>query len=270
MYRIDNATAVPSGSGVPTPAPVGPNPNGFWTNGVPGVTASTIVDADWMNAVQEEILAVIAAASIAPSKTNRAQLLAALQAMALNRGVQVFSSSGTFTVPPNVTALDVEVWGGGGGTPGTVASTQAVCGAAGGGYARKRITGLTPGSTIAVTVGAGGIAAAAGGTAGIGGTSSFGAFCSATGGTNGQPSVIGIGGLGSGGDENIQGAYGWADGASGFGGSGGFAPRGGAGGGTGTTSGNPGLFPGGGAGGGGWGASWAGAAGAGGGVTVRW
>jgi hypothetical protein len=80
MYRIDNATAVPSGSGFPTPAPVGPNPNGFWTNGVPGVTSSTIVDADWMNAVQEEILGVITAAGMTPSKTNHNQLQLAISA----------------------------------------------------------------------------------------------------------------------------------------------------------------------------------------------
>jgi hypothetical protein len=80
MYRIDNASAVPSGSGYPTPAPVGPNPNGFWTNGAPGVTASTVVDADWMNAVQEEICGVITAAGLTPSKTNHNQLQLAINA----------------------------------------------------------------------------------------------------------------------------------------------------------------------------------------------
>ena len=65
-------------------------------------------------------------------------------------------------------------WGGGGG---------------GGGYSRKRITGLVPGASIAVTIGAGGTA---GTTAPLaptaGGTTSFGAYCSATGGsaTNGS------------------------------------------------------------------------------------
>lgn len=88
MYRIDNATAVPNGSGVPTPAAVGPNPNGYFTNSGVG---QTIVDGDWMNAVQEEIAGVIEASGATLSKTNRAQLLAAVKAQAS------FQPIGTFT-----------------------------------------------------------------------------------------------------------------------------------------------------------------------------
>jgi hypothetical protein len=91
-------------------------------------------------------------------------------------GVQIFGTAGafTFTVPRPV--LDVEVQGGG-GSAGCSASVFGGCGAAGG-FSRKRITGLTVGSSITVTVGDGGAGGAAGfGSAGNGGstgsTSSF-------------------------------------------------------------------------------------------------
>jgi hypothetical protein len=78
MYQVDNASAA---TALPAPAAVGPNPNGFFTGGSPGVTPATVVDADWMNAVMMEIINVIVAASITPSKTNRAQLLQAIQSL---------------------------------------------------------------------------------------------------------------------------------------------------------------------------------------------
>ena len=57
-------------------------------------------------------------------------------------GVQSFSASGTFLVPTGVTQLEVEVWGGGSGTFASGAGAPSG-GGSGGGYARKRITGLT-------------------------------------------------------------------------------------------------------------------------------
>lgn len=88
MYRIDNATAIPNGSGVPTPAAVGPQPNGFFTNSGVG---QTIVDGDWANAVQEEICGAIEGSGLTLSKTNRAQLLAAIKAQS------AWQPLGTFT-----------------------------------------------------------------------------------------------------------------------------------------------------------------------------
>jgi hypothetical protein len=78
MYQIDGSTAAVT---EPTPAAPGPNPGGFFTNGSPGVTPATIVDQDWLNAVQQEICNVITAASLTLSKTNQGQLLQAIQTL---------------------------------------------------------------------------------------------------------------------------------------------------------------------------------------------
>lgn len=128
---------------------------------------------------------------------------------------QVFTSSGTFTVPTGITAVKVTVIGGGGGGGGYSSGTTivATAGGGGGGVAVKFITGLTPGGTVSVTVGTGG----AGGTSGTGtagGTSSFGASASATGGAGGAgnntgaPTANSSGGAGSSGDINITGGRG--------------------------------------------------------------
>lgn len=193
-------------------------------------------------------------------------------------GVMSFTSSGSFTVPAGVTQIEAEIWGGGAGSYASTSGNPAG-GAGAGGYSRKRITGLTPGQAIAVTVGAGG----AGGTTGVaptsGGASSFGTFMAANGGilnpvaTLAVPLHGGIGGTASGGDLSISGG----DGNWGFannGGTGGNAPHGGGIRNAGGVQGNPGTFPGGGASGAGTGANsttaYPGAAGAAGLAIVRW
>ncbi|HUB47660.1 MAG TPA: hypothetical protein VMB73_22000 [Acetobacteraceae bacterium] len=97
MYRIDNATAA---TVLPTPASVGPNPNGFFQVGVPGITPSTVVDGDWANAVQEKIVAVLAAAGIIPSKTVRTQLVQAVKRLS-GGNVTTIGSSGTTLTADN-------------------------------------------------------------------------------------------------------------------------------------------------------------------------
>jgi hypothetical protein len=83
MYRIDNANAT---STLPTPLAPGPVTRGFFQSGNPSTgQKATTLDRDWANATQEEICAVIEAASITLSKTNNAQLLAALRSMFLPR-----------------------------------------------------------------------------------------------------------------------------------------------------------------------------------------
>ena len=193
-------------------------------------------------------------------------------------GTQSFSTTGAFSVPPGVTQVEVEVCGAGSGSFASLPGAPSG-GGAGGGYARKRITGLIPGQQITVTVGSGGNGGIAGGAGpSAGGTSSFGTFVSAGGGAlNPLASVAAPqngatpGGMGAGGDVN----YGGSAGSAGFsnqGGMGGSSPLGG--GQNSGTTGNPGVFPGGGASGAGTGAAgtaaFNGAAGAQGIVVVRW
>lgn len=88
MYRIDNASAAAT---LPAPTSPGPNPNGYFVQrdplyGIPG----TVVDAEWANAVQEEICHVIedADAGNTPlSKSSRTQLKAAIASMIAAAGV---------------------------------------------------------------------------------------------------------------------------------------------------------------------------------------
>jgi hypothetical protein len=120
--------------------------------------------------------------------------------------IQVFTSTGTFTIPASVTKVKVTVVGGGAGGRSAVSST-AQGGGGSGGAAIKVITGLTPAGTVTVTVGTGGAA----NTDGV--TSSFGAYCSATGGlspaiSSSSPGVGGAGGTATGGDINFTGGGG--------------------------------------------------------------
>lgn len=63
--------------------------------------------------------------------------------------------AGSWTVPPTVTSIDVEVWGGGGGAGIGGVVGGAPSGGGGGAYARKRYT-VNAGDTVSYVVGAGG------------------------------------------------------------------------------------------------------------------
>jgi len=104
---------------------------------------------------------------------------------------QLFTTSGTFTVPAGITSLFVRVWGAGGGGKGGGINQASYLGGYGG-FVEAAITGLTPGASITVTVGTGGNGSAAGVTPGAGGTSSFGTYATGTGG-----SAAGSAGVGS-------------------------------------------------------------------------
>jgi len=112
--------------------------------------------------------------------------------------VQMYFASGTWSVPPGIGKVRARMWGGGGYNAGS-----------GGGFSLRAVYDLTGVTSVAVTVGAGGVSGST-----TGGTSSFGSYCSATGGlTNG-----GAAGAGSGGDINNTGGIG-GGGANGGGGS---------------------------------------------------
>jgi MSHA biogenesis protein MshQ len=48
-------------------------------------------------------------------------------------GVSIYPSNGTFNVPPNLQAVEIEMWGGGGGG-GTASATVGAGGGGSGGY----------------------------------------------------------------------------------------------------------------------------------------
>lgn len=130
-------------------------------------------------------------------------------------GYQIFTTSGSYSKGANnPSSVIVEMVGGGGGGGGNNSTSNNVSAGGGGagGYSRKRILASSLGAIETVTVGSGGSGPASGtSNGGTGGTSSFGAHCSATGGsggvysTNGSGALGGSGGAGSGGDLNLTG-----------------------------------------------------------------
>jgi hypothetical protein len=101
---------------------------------------------------------------------------------------QIFTSSGTFTVPAGVTAVTVQcVGGGGGGGSNTYNGENYNSGNTGGrgGSSIGYVTGLTSGGTVSVTVGGAGNGAPAsnGASGNPGGASSFGSSVLANGGS---------------------------------------------------------------------------------------
>lgn len=253
------------------------------TGNQPGIARSKLVNkalrqASIMSAGLAEFIADYQANNVQDGLTQQqvADYLVLAIRGALPTGEQNFTSSGVFTVPANVTKIIVEVWGGGGGGGGGDGGAHSGGGGGGGGYTQKRISGLTPGSTIPVTIGAAGLGGAPGYSGTAGSTTSFGSYCSATGGDGGDfypgSSRGSLGGLGINGNLNLNGDCGDPSETT-VGGGGGSGARGGAGGlagyGAGTAgAGGNGFAPGGGGGGADGGGN--GGNGAKGGVFIHW
>jgi hypothetical protein len=202
MHRIDGAGVVGA-----LPAPLAVGVPGYFNN-APGAGAGTVVDGDWLNAVQEELLAVILATGVAADKANRAQLLAALRVFSA-KNFLMFKDAGTtnWVVPAGITKVFAQLWGAGGGADAGVGPPSHIGsgGGSAGGYAAKLCT-VVPAATIALTVGAKGVK---GSPATNGGTTSFGVVFSATGGQRGAYNGAGgAPGSGVGGDINVSGAQG--------------------------------------------------------------
>jgi len=135
--------------------------------------------------------------------------------------MDVITSTGTWTNPGSVTKVKVTVVGGGGGAGGSSPnSTDHLSGGGGGGGTAIEVATI-PTSPVPVTVGSGGAGATGNNTGSTGGTSSFGAYCSATGGAGSVPAFPGnnyrvwyggAGGVGSGGNININGGNGGPEG----------------------------------------------------------
>ncbi|WP_187359957.1 glycine-rich domain-containing protein [Chitinolyticbacter meiyuanensis] len=159
-----------------------------------------------------KVAATIKAAQLADVEYDGADMvvLDALPANTIPGNAQVFTASGSFTVPAGVTRVMVECWGGGGGGGATDVVSGSGGGGGAGGYGRG-LYAVTPGQVIAVTIGSGGFGAAAGSTAGagVGGTSSFGSMLSCTGGGGGVSHYSGANG-GPGGTPVGHNAGGWS------------------------------------------------------------
>lgn len=123
--------------------------------------------------------------------------LDALSTGLTSQRVQLFTSSGSWTVPAGVTRIRATVVGGGGGGAATLDNTNFSAGGPGG-VAIGDLT-VTPGASLTVTVGAGG--AGSNTTNGTAGSTSTFETLSATGGARGTTgtNTAGAAGVGSGG-----------------------------------------------------------------------
>jgi hypothetical protein len=161
-----------------------------------------------------------------------------------------FETPGTFNwkVPPGVTSICIEVWGGGGA--GGNDGSSYVSGGGGGGYGYECFT-VIPGTTFPITVARGGakpynlndsgydgesssfgiLISASGGVKGLGGTSKYSAEDIVNGGLRGSStnsySIAGADGIAGRGWDGGAGGLGGAGGAGGVGGADGVIPGGG-------------------------------------------
>lgn len=120
--------------------------------------------------------------------------LSSLATIALEH--QLFTASGTFTVPSNVNSIRVTLIGGGGSGGSRGPGGEVGAGGEAGNYVSNQIVAVTPGASLTITVGAGGTPATCsipwtnGCPGNQGGTSSVAALVSATGGAGGCGSCI--------------------------------------------------------------------------------
>jgi hypothetical protein len=85
MFRIDGPDAAPT---IPTPMQPGKVPGYFTDGDATTGTEATIVDADFLNSIQEELAYVIESSGLTLSKSDRTQLAQALQRLGRQRLIQ--------------------------------------------------------------------------------------------------------------------------------------------------------------------------------------
>lgn len=112
MHRIDSfGTAV----SLPAAGAVG-DTVGYFTEGNPVTsTPATRVSADWLNAIQEELIGVITAAGLTPTKGTNNQLLAAMLGLSQDYSESTFTVANNQASAANVTGmvLDKDDYSGG-------------------------------------------------------------------------------------------------------------------------------------------------------------
>jgi hypothetical protein len=156
------------------------------------VTATPVEGANWSQLATYNTVAV---------ETARAEA-AELAIKEIGGGfVNAGPGSYNWTVPANVYAVCVEVWGGGGGGGGSSGATSGGRGGGGGGYVWS-IIAVTPGQVIPYVVGAGGTGGS-GADGNDGGATTFDNLIQGNGGGGGQAGLAGFGAAGGGGGGTI-------------------------------------------------------------------
>lgn len=106
MFRIDSDGVATS---FPTPEADGAS-TGYFRDGDPGAgEQATQVTADWLNAVQEEIVNVIDEVGAVLDKTDRTQLLTAIQSLIGTQGKYKYTNGAaatTWTITHNLGSVD--------------------------------------------------------------------------------------------------------------------------------------------------------------------
>jgi hypothetical protein len=208
MHRIDNPSAA---TALPTPKPLGPE--GYFTAGNVNVGQSaTIVEYDWLNTLQEELMNIILRGGLTSDKADNSQVLKALSNL-LNSPTVQLTTSQSLLVPPYATQIAFRMVGaGGGGAHAQTLGTNYRSGAGGGSgaYAEAQ-RAVTPGSTLTAVVGVGGGNEAGGGATSLAFPTHW--TVTAGGGLAGIYSAPtnspgGPGGAASGGDLNSNGSFG--------------------------------------------------------------
>jgi hypothetical protein len=106
MFPTDQSTAA---SSLPTPAAAGTP--GFFTGGNPasGIPA-TVVDPDWLNMIQQELINIVDAGGITPSKTTYTQVLSAIKRIGQNTVVLTDTGAANAYTAANAVPLVVGTW----------------------------------------------------------------------------------------------------------------------------------------------------------------